>query len=308
MVDMKLSSILADITIIIICFILLELIIRISAPLVSGNVRQIYEIPDVASRLVEQESAILFLGNSLMGNALDVAEFDKQANLEVSSFKVIPDGTSLWDWSCIVKNNFIDKKRLPRAIIVGYAWRQAGPVPSRLGGFFCAAKDLPELIDLGMDNSSDVLEFLVAKASKLYAMRETIRKRMLDILIPDYRIYTQMINTERNKNRRVVDVEKKPEDFKLLSAYMNLLVSNNIKPVIIAMPVVQAYELDEGFFKTVKNSGGVVLDYRELEGIDDSMFRDSIHLNERGNKVFTHHLASDMKNILSRDGSFEQGR
>jgi hypothetical protein len=294
---MKLNASVTDITIIIICLVTLELVFRISAPLFSGHVKQIYEIPGIAQELSQNKPAILFLGNSLIGNAIDLKSFNKQADLKMTSYMVVPDGTSLWDWFCIVKNDFINKKRLPETIIMGYAWQQAAPVPERLGGFFCSIKDLPELIHKGMSNNSDIIEFLVSKLSKLYAMHETVRKRILDLIIPGYQIHTQAINLENNKNQPAVDKENVQEDYRLLSAYMKMLVDNNIRPVIVAMPVKQSYILGEEFFRVVSSNGGLVLDYRELDGLGESMFRDPIHLNERGNEFFTNHLASDMKNM-----------
>ena len=294
---MKLSDRLVDISIIIICLVFFELVFRATAPLISGNVKQIYEIPDVANKFTKKNDAVLFLGNSLIGNAVDLSEFDRQANLNTSSYKVVPDGTSLWDWTCIVKNSFIDKGRLPKAVILGYAWGQGEPVPSRLGGFFCNIRDLPNLRSMGMSNSSDILEFLFSKLSRLYAMRETVRKRILDILIPDYRVYTQIVNDEIKKNQPIKPTKKKSEDYRLLEAYIKMLITNGIKPVIVAMPITYHYDLDEDFFKTVNNNGGMALDYRKLDGIDNSMFRDPLHLNERGNKVFTYHLAGDLKGI-----------
>lgn len=284
-------------TIAIVCFVLLEIIIRTTAPLVSGNVKQISEIQDVAADMSEKQSAVLFLGNSLMGNALDINEFDRQSDLNIPTYKVVPDSTSLWDWSCIIKNTFIDHGRRPKVVVIGYAWGQVGPVPSRLGGFFCTIKDLPVLISLGMSNSSDILEFLVSKISTLYAMHETIGKRILDIIIPNYRIYTQAINAEKNKNKPVFNATNKSEDYRLLKAYIEMLVNNDIKPVVVVMPVQQHYELDDEFFNTIRQNGGLTLDYRELENLDKSMFRDAIHLNEQGNKVFTYQLAVDLKNI-----------
>ena len=151
-----------------------------------------------------------------------------------------------------------------------------------------------------MNSSADILDFLVSKVFKLYAMHETIRKRILDIAIPNYRLVTQDINDEKNKDLKLKDVKVKGKDYGLLKAYLEMLVTHNIKPIIVAMPVKERYQLDEEFFSTVRKSGGVVLDYRELQGLDNSMFRDPIHLNERGNRVFTNRLAADFKNIEIR--------
>jgi hypothetical protein len=295
--SMKLSGRSLDLSIIAVCFVLLELIFRTASPLISGNVKQIYEIPITAAEFTEKHDAILFLGNSLIGNAIDLTAFNEQANLDMPAYMAVPDGTSLWDWYCIVKNIFIDKDRLPKVIVIGYAWGQGMPVPSRLGGFFCDMDDLPDLFSMGMSNSSDIIEFMVSKVSTIYAMREVLRKRILDLVIPKYRVYTQVINAEKNKNRPITGNQQKMEGYQLLNAYLALLVDNGIKPVVVAMPVKQRYSLDESFFKTIRSYGGVVIDYRDLEGIDDSMFRDPIHLNKSGNKIFTYHLAADMKGL-----------
>lgn len=294
---MKKVAKLADITIILVCFVLFELIIRTTAPLVSGNVKQISEISSVTENLAKTKPAVLFLGNSLIDNALNLNSLQKQANLKMSSYKVVADSTSLWDWSCIVKNSFIDKNSLPDIVVIGYAWKQVGPVPHRLGGFFCGITDLPELIRQGMSSSSDVLDFLVSKLSKSYAMHETIRKRILDSIIPNYRLYTRVINNERNKTRKINYTNKKSEDYRLLNAYLKMLSTHNIKSIIVLMPVIDRYTLDEKFFSVASRNGSIILDYRELDDIDNDMFRDPIHLNERGNKIFTYHLAVDLKDI-----------
>jgi len=274
---MRFSNRLVNIFLIIICFASFELLFREVAPLLSGNIKQIYAIPDIANEFTKKNNSVLFLGNSLIGNAINLNSFDNQANLNMPSYKVVPDATSLWDWTCIIKNNFINKERLPQVVVLGYAWDHEEPVPSRLGSFFCNMSDLPNLINMGMNRSSSIFEFLLSKLSRFYAMRETIRKRILDTLVPNYRTYTRAINNERNKNTRVKHTNIKPED--------------------VVMPITYDYDLDEQFFSTITENGGTVLDYRKLDAIDDSMFRDPIHLNQRGNKVFTSHLANDLNGI-----------
>ena len=148
-----------------------------------------------------------------------------------------------------------------------------------------------------MSSSSGVLDFLVSKLSKSYAMHETIRKRILDSIIPNYRLYTRVINNERNKTRKINYTNKKSEDYRLLNAYIKMLSTHNMKSIIVLMPVIDRHTLDEKFFSVASRNGSIILDYRELDDIDNDMFRDPIHLNERGNKIFTYHLAVDLKDI-----------
>jgi len=289
------------------CVALMELFVRIFAPTLSMNVAHIMKIPDIAQEIASKNKGgietILFMGNSLTGTAVNLDQLGSGGApgklSDIASFKVVPDGTSLWDWYCIVKNNFSDNAYTPRYMVIGLAWGEVPPVPSRLAGYFCGITDLLSLYEHGMNGSSDVLEYLVASISKLYVMRETIRKRTLDIIIPAYREITQEVNTANKKsNSENTQSAIQQHRHNLMDDFMRLLHRNSTKLIFIAMPVIKSYPLDKELVRSIRDGGGTLYDYRHLEGLSDDMFVDPIHLSEQGGHIFTARLSSDLNQIL----------
>ena len=80
--------------------------IRTVASQLSENIAHIEKIPDIAQEIASENKngneAVLFLGNSLIDHAVNLEQLDNGNTLgyssRVSVYKVVPDGTSLWDW------------------------------------------------------------------------------------------------------------------------------------------------------------------------------------------------------------------
>lgn len=83
-----------------------------------------------------------------------------------------------------------------------------------------------------------------------------------------------------------------------MDRFLELLRQRDVRLIFIAMPVIKDYSLNEDLVRTIRNSDGVVYDYRHMEGINDSMFLDPIHLNDQGSRVFTKRLAADISREL----------
>jgi hypothetical protein len=295
------------------CFLLvLEVGIRVSASTLSGNIQQINKIPYISQELSENNgvdnNTVLFLGNSLLGNAVNLELFVKDIKQVMSdgvaAYKVTLDATALWDWYCIVKNNFADSDYAPQSLVVGFAWEQLGdierPRPSRLASHFCGIKDLPDLVKLGMNSPSDVLEYLVASISKLYALRQTIHKRVLDYIIPQYRMYAQKLNASGNVNNKQAISQRSQSNYTLFSKFLSMLAQNDVEAIIIAMPVIEKYSLDPALVGKVHDAKGVFYDFRRMEGIKSSMYLDPIHLNSIGSEIFTQKVAIDLGRNLNK--------
>jgi len=293
---------------VLLCVLMAEVTITVCAPFLSGNIKHINKIPQVAHDLARQngmvDESVLFLGNSLIGNAINLKQFDKEitngSSRSVVAYKVVPDGTSFWDWYCIFKNNFADGKSAPRTIVIGFAWEKEKPEPSRLAGHFCGLSDLPDLIELGMDDSSDVFEYIAASTSHLYALRETIHKRVLDMVVPYYREFAQKSNAVNREIAEKTEITDAPgRSYELVERFLDMLEKNGTRAVFIAMPVVKDYSLDPALVQVIENGKGVLYDYRHLAGISKDMFLDPIHLDSRGGEVFTRSLLNDLNRIVS---------
>lgn len=285
--------------------IMLEVGFRLMSTRLSSNVQHISEIPVVAVEISEArddvDETVLVMGNSLIGNAVDINKLEKalsQASTkQFAAYKVVPDSTSLWDWNCITKHNFAASQDSPDTIIIGFAWGQLYNKkeirPSRLAAYFCTVPDLLDLYQHGMRRSSDVLEYLVASTSRLYAMREVIQKRVLDLIIYGYRSNVRYMNAVVREVSHTSELDTQPEnDYSLLLKYLEILSENNIRPIFVAMPVLKDYELKPEVIHLIEENGGVFFDMRYMAGISKDMFIDPIHLGAVGRNVFTMNLAN----------------
>ena len=292
-----------DIVLVLAAILLLEIGIRLLAPVLSGNVRQIEAMSDTAADMARHPPALLFLGNSLTGNAVDTETFSRLSGLKLNVYMAVPDSTSLWDWYCIIDHTFVSQGAIPEVVVIGYAWGRTPPVPQRLGGFFCRMEDLPVLYRLGMNHFDQIMDFIVARVLRLYALHEVLQKRILDLFVPQYREFTQEINAEararkKKNHQRAAGKRRADETDPMLAAWLERLQALGIKPVVVAMPVIDPYLLPHDFFDLIDRADGIAIDFRNLPGIGKKHFRDPIHLNEQGRAIFTQALARRLHQAL----------
>jgi len=289
----------------------LEIIVRITAPVLSENIRHIRQIPSILHGQTDTGDAltksVIFMGNSLIGNAVDTTQFDKkinsQWNIRIKTNKVVPDGTNIWDWYCLSKTNQEFIKSNLSALVIGFAWDELKDYqsinPSRLAGHFCSLSDLPDLIHMGMNSPTTIIEYIIADASRLYSLREAIQKRILDKIIPDYKVYTQRLNLfNRTIPTDSILTQHHGDEYQLLSKLIMLYKEQNVDVVFIAMPVVDEYTIDAGLAQVIKKRGAFLYDYRGLEGLDKKMFIDPIHLGKEGSAVFSNRVSGDIYAII----------
>ncbi|WP_018954669.1 hypothetical protein [Thioalkalivibrio sulfidiphilus] len=280
-----------------------ELGLRTIESSLSGNVRHITEFKtqfaDLRSTTPEPETKTLVaVGNSLVNNALNapmLAELTRaHVPADVQVIKATPDATFGWDWWCLIRNQITNHhKHVGEHLLLGFAWDhltdQRPPNASRMGAFFCEPADFAPLIQLGMTDHSKLAEFWVGRFSRLYAHRETIRSRLLDAFVPEYREYTRALNAagqETTPQRHHPDYT-----YNLLSSKLSLLAASQINVTIIAMPTVTPYEVDANLIKTIIDNGAQFIDLRRLPVNEADHYLDPIHLNDQGAEIFTKYLA-----------------
>lgn len=268
----------------------------------SGNLRHVNQIPDIASKLNADAPGVLFLGNSLTNNAIDPQAFDRPYSVlngaaPRSVEKITPDGTSLSDWFCIYRNFIGTQQNPPGVVILGFAWAQLSdqyPVnPARLGGLFCSLGDVPELSHTGLARSENILAFTAGAVSHVYLNREAIRNRALDLLIPGYRDVSQTINAGSNQDGDDGNVipGSRHYTYETFRRFSELVTRAGTRLIIMAMPVQNAYEVDPALLAVIERHDVTLIDLRRMPGLDASQFEDPIHLNASGRRIFSRTLA-----------------
>ena len=273
---------------------LLETGIRLFENDLSGNLNHINEIPDIVERYTQdQRPKILFLGNSLINEAVDVEQLDRDLSGRYLIDKITPDATSVWDWSMIMNNQVIPSGSNIDYVVMGFAWGllsdQYLPNPSRLGGYFAGLDDLGLLYDYGMRKFSDYSEFLFGWISKLFVNREAVRNKVLVNAIPYYEQFVRMENQagRPDEAEQVVENSKVDDQYTILNRFLDELDKNGTKLIIIAMPIEDRYSVDAGLAALLQERALEYLDYREFFVNTESVYKDGAHLNEKGKRIFT---------------------
>lgn len=267
----------------------------------SGNIAHLKSLNNSFEELGHsQPPRTAFIGNSLVNEGISPSILE--ANSRQTMIKAVPDGTAFWDWQCIVDQFVLSKDPAPvENLVIGFAWNQLSdqaPLnPSRLGGYICQHNRLFEPASVGLRNFEDMAEFAAAAALKLYANRETIRNRFLDLVIPKYRKYAQEANRAAPQNNNG-SPSSSAANHDHLEQLIDKLKQKNINPIFIAMPVKYSYQINNGLRETLRELKVPLLDYRSLAGIKHDSFSDDIHLNQSGRRLLTQKLAADLIPLL----------
>ncbi len=282
-------------------FVLLDLGLRATDQRLSGNLAHIGEIPALVGDLGSQGSAqaTLLLGNSLTNNGVDAAALAQPVG------KVTPDGSSFWDWKCIVEKQLLDHpERKVSRVVLGTAWHLASDDtradPSRLGALFCSAGDIAHPSAIGISTPGDIGEFIAARGSHIYALRDTLRNRALDKVIPNYKRFASEQNAAgRTDDEAPAEAAKHEVPYESLAAMARSLKARGTSLVVVLMPVKQSYEADPALQALAARGDLRLIDYRHLPGIEHSHFIDEMHLGPDGRAVLTAQLARDLASEIT---------
>ncbi len=284
-----------------------ETLLRSVEGTLSGNVAHIVEIPELADNLNKSNKpGLLILGNSLTNDGIDASQLQSGLNMQgladSTIEKIVPDGTTIWSWTCILRNRIYELKNKPDTVLIGFAWGQLADqsrlLPTSLGGFFCSYKDLIHITEQATMNSAQIGEFVTASTFRLFTHREAIRNKILSILIPHYMTSTQEINRRLRGTNSAASASD--TTYRELSLTIEQLKSYGKDIVLMAMPVRNnPYSLDPELLNTVKNKDITLLDYRNLDFITDDLFTDEMHLTKAGSALLTARLVDDLAKIRS---------
>lgn len=283
-------------------FVLLDLGLRATDDRLSGNLAHIGEIPALVGDLGSKGSAnaTLLLGNSLTNNGVDAAALAQPVG------KVTPDGSSFWDWQCIVEEQLLDHpERKVSRVVLGTAWHLASDEtradPSRLGALFCSLGDIARPAKVGIATPGDIGEYIAARGSRVYALRDTLRNRALDKLIPHYKRFASEQNSAgRTDNKVSAEAARHEVPYEHLAALARSLKARGTSLVVVLMPVKQLYEPDPALQALAASGDLRLIDYRHLPGIEPSHFIDEMHLGADGRAVLTAQLARDLNDASTR--------
>jgi hypothetical protein len=284
---------------------LVDIGLRLAEPRLSGNLAHVAEIPElIAAAGNPQRHSVLLLGNSLTNNGVAPAVIGA-ALPDMSIAKVTPDGTGLWDWQCLLDHQVVERREVQYdTVVIGYAWHllsdQTHNDPSRLGALYCRMSDLKRAGEIGLETSGDIGEFIAADVLRTYALRDTLRNRFFQIVVPNYVQFTQAGNAARagvadpSSGAHQAPVAEPKYTYRTLAGVVDRLKSKGTRVIVVAMPVQSTYQIDPELRELETSQALTVVDLRKVAGIDSSHYLDQMHLNRAGQEILSKVLAADL--------------
>lgn len=292
-----------------------EAALRLAGERLSLDLRHLASLPSIANRVrLQPDSAILFLGNSLTRNGVQLEtvsrEFDAAGLHGARLFKVMPDDTSVEDWYYVFKQHFLDAGAAPRIVVVGFALDQLGdsiPVsPERIasyGGLHNAA----ELFSSDLNDFGDRCDYVFASLFYNFSERERVRLRVLDAVVPGYRLSAPAFNAALRHKRTPAAPPQAAPRFLRLRRFLTACAAARVVPFFVAMPVPGSYPVDPLLPPLVSAHHGIFLDLRHVDGLQNAHFPDGYHLGNAGAALYSTALASRLAGSIVQTNLLASG-
>lgn len=287
---------------------LLEILSRYLAPILDTDRTHIYNFDNI---IAEVESAddnrpkIIFAGNSLMRNGLNLDTVQEQAGDQFNTAKITPVGTAITDWTYLYKRYFENKNAQPNVIILGFVNSHISDdyvlKLRRLGRHFVDQQDLPDIWANDLTNFHDRAQLTLSHYSALIGDQPEHQLHALSFVIPHYKQglrenqayvatlgqYRSELKLARDKKYGNDKKEAKEATFHRLEQYIALLKKNGVEVWFMPMPQPEFYEVDQKAIDLIKGNGMKFVDARNIEGMTPEDFSDGYHLGDSGNEKFT---------------------
>lgn len=283
----------------------LDVGVRVFETRLSGDIANTKRFPEEVAELARSSGKrVAVLGNSLIGDgfASDVFMGNWLARNPGTgkAIKLVPDGSGIWDWHCVVHYQLLDEEAAPNLVIIGYGWDQLSDQNAlsltRAFNSLCPAGAMRDFSALsGRVGINDWLEMGAVKTSKLYAHREPIRHRVLQHLVPEYRRMTRQVNARAGEGAQGEAAVSARRSYAALQRILESLSSNGTQVVLVAMPVLNPYEIDRDMCNLLEGTKHHFLDMRYAVPSSKELYRDGIHLNEAGAQLFSETLATQLR-------------
>lgn len=272
----------------------------------SQDVRNIRTIPRVALELSNsREYKVLFLGNSLTRVGVDEsvvsAEFAKRGR-KARVARVYLDDTTINTWQYVFRQHFAKECR-PDLLVVGFVDRQLEDLPAdyrRLGGIAVNLRMLWEMSTVDAKDLDRRVELVLGYTFFSFSNAERVRHRVLDALVPGYRIISRTLNESavRHRNSSVTG-----KSYFHLLRLMNAARENHVEVVLAAMPLPAQYSLEPELNSIIAAGEATLIDARKVEGLRPQMFFDGFHLDRKGAALFSR----DLCRLLTTSAAWKHG-
>lgn len=282
-----------------------EVGVRALEPQLSLDVQHVNKIPTIVADLAAQPGRhLLLLGNSMTREGVNVETLTSvwaQRGVpaaELAVARVYPDSTQLLDWHYLYRRYLAGETARPDLLVVGFSQLGLHDTPAdadqigRIARNATTLRDAPELFTHDLHTLSQRAEYLLADTSVGFAIRERIRLRVLDLLIPNFRPTQRALNEAQSEIAAVpVAADTAQLSYRALQRFLQLVDTQAVEVVFVAMPLRAPYALDPRLPALIDEAGAHLVDLRAVPGLTPAAFRDTLHLAPQGAEIYSRTLA-----------------
>lgn len=288
---------------------LAELSLRAVEPWLSVDIQHHQTFDQRAQRLATSDGLrVAVVGNSMVRRGLDaeawVASSQQAGAPQLSVEQFHPDDAGIGDWPWLLHRVFAARDRVPDVFILCMGpWVMGDDAevhPTRIGRFYLDPMALgPDWAWAMVPAWEDRADVGLGWASRLVANRERVQLRVLDALVPRYRVLRRAINAGPERPSVSVGEPVRPT-YQWATKTVRQMRDTGARVVVVSMPTRSVEPLDPRLTAALESAGAEVIDLGVVEGLDvQSHFLDGIHLNPDGRAVFSPVFGRSVAEVLS---------
>jgi len=286
--------------------ILCELSLRFLERSISIDVAHLRSIPTIAERLAAGDGQrVLFLGSSIVREGVDLNTVRRAVRGSgwepLTIDKVHPDDSRVVEWTHLVEHHFINAELSPDVIVIGFAdthLEDDNRIPwDRIGAYYTSTPNLARIITKEIDDFGTSAQFVLAHFLRTFAHRERVGKRVLDFVVPHYRKSSRRINSALRREELEATVSQERR-YAWVQRLAELTRRNGVTLVLLAMPLRYSWEITPELRRRTSELNVKLIDARDIPGMDNQSYKDSMHMNALGAEQFSKWLLDLLAPVL----------
>jgi len=227
----------------------------------------------------------------------------------VNTGKFVAYYSNLTTWYWMSGQYFWDQGVTPDLVVLTY-YEGNGLADSEvvdvgnLALFFTDGEDRASLFRYDLKTLEQRADYVLSSASEAFAARDRIRDRTLNF-VPGYRSFateTNMRNFEYERRRNLQTVRPTPT-FHTLERFLADARRAGITLCFVAFPSrptngdAVSYIIEPKALEMVARAGMLHLDMRRMDELPADMYKDNVHLNARGQPIYTRRFAQELSKV-----------
>lgn len=302
----------------VLCAFGLEVFTRTKLFQMSKDFRRFGGYGERAQHLVHEDGfRIALIGNSATDRGVDLPVFlstiRETAKKPVQADLFVADQSRINTWQFMLERYFFRPELKPDLIAITFYeddLQDGNAVEiGRLAQFFTTVADWPQVFRVDLPDLNQRAEFVLSSFWATFAARERIKERVLELLIPNYKEYTEQanaVNFQHNRRKHgpaAGAAAERPVTHAALRRLLDEARQRGFRLCFVAYPTLTdgdrpPYEVAPQTLALLGDAGTPYFDLRRLPELRPEHYADEVHLNESGKPLYSRRLAQALATLV----------